>query len=255
MKWEAWRTKWPLAEYSRFVTSRPHRWHVQQLGDGPDVVLLHGAGGATHSWRGLAPLLARHYRVTLMDLPGHGFTRLGSGRRSGLDAMAADTAQLIRTLDLRPSALIGHSAGAAIALRLSIDAETPVPVVSINGAFQMFDGMAGVLFPLMAKALAINPLTVPLFTAASSPDRTRRLLSGTGSTLDPEGLRLYHGLISDRDHVGGALSMMANWSLDRLVREAGSQTAPTFLLVGGRDTTVPPRISRDMQARLPKATL
>ena len=48
----------------------PHRWHVQVLGEGPTVLLLHGAGGATHSWRGLAPLLATDHRVVMLDLPG-----------------------------------------------------------------------------------------------------------------------------------------------------------------------------------------
>ncbi len=243
---------WPLAEHSRIVATRPHRWHVQQLGAGPDILLLHGAGASTHSWRGVAPLLAARMRVTMIDLPGHGFTRSG-GSRAGLDTMAEDITTLLRDLDMQPAALLGHSAGAAIALRLSLDAPQPVPVITVNGAFRMFDGIAGYLFPLMAKALAINPLTIPLFTAGSSPARTRRMLAGTGSDIDAEGHRLYHTLISDRTHVAGALAMMSNWSLDRLVRDAGTLRAPVLLLAGLRDRTVPSQVSRDMAARLPDA--
>ncbi|UWQ18370.1 alpha/beta fold hydrolase BchO [Jannaschia sp. M317] len=245
---------WPFAAHSRIVPARPHQWHVQQIGSGPDVLLLHGAGAATQSWRGLAPLLARRMRVTMVDLPGHGFTRAGPGRR-GLDAMAQDVTTLLAELNLTPRAIIGHSAGAALALRLSLDAAVPVPVVSINGAFQMFGGVAAVLFPLMAKALALNPLTVPLFTAGASPARTRRMLAGTGSRLDEDGLRLYHRLISDKGHVAGALAMMANWSLDRLVRDAAGLSAPVLLLAGDKDGTVPPSVSRDMAAQMPDGRL
>jgi magnesium chelatase accessory protein len=246
---------WPNAAHSRIVASRPHRWHVQQMGTGPDLLLLHGAGAATHSWRGLAPLLAPHLRLTMIDLPGHGFTRAGTLARSGLDPMAQDVLTLLDTLQVDPVAILGHSAGAPLALRLSLDKGRQGPVVAINGAFAMFDGVAGFLFPLMAKALALNPLTVPLFTAGSNMTRTRRMLSGTGSTVDPEGLKHYHRLISDRRHVRGALAMMSNWSLDRLVDDAEEHHAPVLLLAGGRDRTVPSKVSRDMAARLPDALL
>ncbi|MEM8823526.1 MAG: alpha/beta fold hydrolase BchO [Pseudomonadota bacterium] len=243
---------WPFAEASRFVAARPHRWHVQQIGEGPDILLLHGAGGATHSWRSLAPLLDG-YRLTMIDLPGHGFTRLGSSGRSGLDPMAEDIATLCKTLDLEPALIIGHSAGAALALRLAQD--NPIPVITLNGAFQMFDGLAGWLFPVMAKALALNPFTPFLFTAGGTPARTRRLIESTGSRIDADGLAHYHRLISDRAHVSGALSMMANWSLERLVRAAPGIDAPVLLLAGGRDEAVPTSVSKDMADRLPNATL
>ena len=57
------------------------RWHVQMMGTGPQVLLLHGAGAATHSWRDVAPLLARDFTVIAPDLPGHGFTDTPRGRR------------------------------------------------------------------------------------------------------------------------------------------------------------------------------
>jgi magnesium chelatase accessory protein len=53
---------WPHRETSRFLTAGGLRWHVQEAGDGPTLLLLHGAGAATHSWRGLFPLLAERFR-------------------------------------------------------------------------------------------------------------------------------------------------------------------------------------------------
>lgn len=253
MKWSDWRARWPHAVHSSFVDVRPHRWHVQRMGSGPPLVLLHGAGASTHSWRHLMPLLADRFDVIAPDLPGHGFTTAARGR-AGLDAVARDVAALLDALEVDRPRLIGHSAGAAVALRLSLD-RGPRPVATINGAFEAFDGIAAWLFPVMAKALTLNPLAVPAITAFASPRRTRALLEGTGSRVDDEGAALYHALLSDRGHVSGTLAMMASWRLERLHREAGGHDAPVLVLAGARDATVPPRVSRDMGARLPDARL
>ena len=85
---------WPHRDLSRHIACKPHLWHMQEMGAGPLVLLLHGAGGATHSWRHLMPLLAADYRVVAIDLPGQGFTRLGARGRCGLDPMATDIARL-----------------------------------------------------------------------------------------------------------------------------------------------------------------
>ncbi|MDU3043759.1 MAG: alpha/beta hydrolase, partial [Bradyrhizobium sp.] len=50
---------WPNRAASRFVDAAGLRWHVQMMGEGPVALLAHGTGAATHSWRDLAPLLAR----------------------------------------------------------------------------------------------------------------------------------------------------------------------------------------------------
>lgn len=250
MRWSDWRDRWPHAEHSAFVGAGPYRWHVQRMGEGPDLVLLHGAGGATHSWAPLLPILSRHYRCTAMDLPGHGFTNRVPGR-SGLEAMVADLRGLFAELDLRPAALIGHSAGAAIALHMA--QRDPAPVVSLNGAFAMFEGPARWLFPLIARGLAANPLTVPAFLATATPRRVQRMLEGTGSALPAEQTALYTALIRDRAHVAGTLSKMASWRLDALHAAAPATEAPVLMLVSDRDRTVPPRVSRAMAAKLPEA--
>ena len=46
--------------------------HVQTLGDGPELVLLHGWGMNLGVWEPLLPILQSRYRLTLIELPGHG---------------------------------------------------------------------------------------------------------------------------------------------------------------------------------------
>ena len=176
MNWELDGRDWPNRALSRFVSVRPHRWHVQEAGDRdagrPTTLLMHGAGASTHSWRDVLPELATDRHVVAIDLPGQGFTQLGSRSRCGLGAMAEDIATLLADQGWSPDAIIGHSAGAAIAAQLALDLPTPPrTLVSINGAFGAFKGPAGFLFPLTAKLLSMNPFSGPAFAWAAGRGR------------------------------------------------------------------------------------
>jgi magnesium chelatase accessory protein len=255
MDYAAMPSDWPNSAVSRQIAVPPHRWHVQFMGTGPQILLIHGAGGATHSWRALMPILAQTHTVIVPDLPGQGFTTLGRRNRCGLDPMAEDLAALCAAQGWRPRAIIGHSAGAAIALRLSeLLPETPKAVVGINAALGPFEGVAGWLFPLFAKLLALNPFVPRLFARFSGgPDRTRTLLASTGSALDDTGVRLYARLTSDPAHVDATLAMMSQWNLAGLLSRLPGIAVPTLFITSVRDHAVPPATSDRAAARMPDA--
>jgi magnesium chelatase accessory protein len=257
MPFERLPADWPHRGASVRIDCAPHRWHAQAFGDGPTTLLLHGAGGATHSFRALAPLLAQDGRAVAIDLPGQGFTHPGTLTRCGIDAMAQDVAALVAAQGWAPRVIVGHSAGGALALRLAELLPDPKPaVVGINAALSPFEGMAGWLFPLFARALALNPFAPSIFARmAGGEPGVRRLLAATGSTPDDEGVRLYARLIGDPKHVGGTLMMMAQWRLEELLERLPFIGAPTLLIAGGRDRAVPPEVSERAVARLPDARL
>ena len=251
-------TDWPLRALSRQVHCRPHRWHVQETGTGDTVLLLHGAGGSTHSFRALIPLLAENFHVVALDLPGQGFTQLGARHRSSLDATADDIVRLCDQEGWHPTALVGHSAGGALALRLSQRLVSPrghpPEVIGINAALDNFKGLAGVLFPVLAKLLAAVPFTAKLFAQSSAaPGRIEALIRSTGSDIDAEEMAYYRRLISDRDHADATLMMMAQWSLDDLLQGLEAIPAQTLLIAGDKDATVPPAVSDRAAARIPNA--
>lgn len=252
MNWDRDLPTWSLPQQSRRINLAPHRWHVQEMGSGPTVLLLPGAGSSVHTWRDLIPKLAETHHVLALDLPGHGFTASPVGAFSGLNEMAGAIADLMLSEGWDPKRIVGHSAGAAIALRLS--QILPVDrIIGINPALDNFQGVAGWLFPLLARALAMSPLTAKLFTMGASDARARRLIEGTGSTLSDEGYRFYTRLTADKDHVNGALNMMARWSLDELTASLPDIHAHCLFLIGDQDRAVPPRVGIDAAKRLPNA--
>lgn len=259
MDWSQIET-WPNSHLSRRGQGPVHRWHIQEAGTGPTILLLHGAGGSTHSYRHIIPDLAQDFHVVALDLPGQGFTQLGARYRCGLDTMAQDMCELCRQEGWTPAVIAGHSAGCAAALRatetdLSPRGQTPL-VIGINAALAQFSGLAGLVFPVMAKALAAIPFTAALFSGASAnPDRIRALIGSTGSDLDAEGLDLYRRLVGDRKHVDGTLLMMAQWRLDPLLARLPDHPAQVHFIVGENDTTVPPEVSERAAARMRQATV
>jgi magnesium chelatase accessory protein len=249
---------WPHREASRFVEAGGLRWHVQQAGAGEPLLLLHGTGASTHSWRGLLPLLAGRHAVIAPDLPGHAFTATptASAQRT-LPGVARLVSALLGELGAQPAAVVGHSAGAAIALRMVLDGLiAPRAIVSLNGALQPWDGLPALLFAPIARLLSAGGVVPHLFTRrARDPAAVRRLVDGTGSTLDDEGVRHYARLTRDPDHVAGALAMMAHWDLRPLVRDLPRLRVPLALVVGSADRTVPPAQSRRLATQLPQAEL
>ncbi|HEU4457695.1 MAG TPA: alpha/beta fold hydrolase BchO [Methylibium sp.] len=257
--WDVDGRGWPLAEHSRFVEAAGLRWHLQRLGpaNAPRVLLLHGTGASTHSWREVAPALALRHEVLAIDLPGHAFTSAGPPGAHTLPGMAAAIAALLRTIDFVPASIVGHSAGAAVAVRMALDGlAAPRAIVSFNGALLPFGGLAGRLFMPAARLLASQPLVPKLFAAHSRDRRVvQRLVGSTGSRLDEQGFALYARLVRSPAHAAGALAMMARWDLRPLERDLPGLAACLHLVAAERDRTVPPTVAQRVRARLPQARL
>jgi magnesium chelatase accessory protein len=248
---------WPHREASRFVQAGGLRWHVQQMGSGPVALLVHGTGAATHSWRGLAPLLAQRWTVVAPDLPGHGFTQTPAAAGLALPGIAAGLGALLQALGLRPALAVGHSAGAAVLARMVLDgAIAPRALVSLNGALLPLRGLPGHLFSPLARLFAATDL-LPRMLAwrARDPAAVARLMRGTGSVIEPAGVALYARLVRSPAHVAGALAMMANWDLQPLARELPALAVPLTLVAAARDRMVPPSEAMRVRALVPRATL
>ncbi|MDC8754263.1 alpha/beta fold hydrolase [Erythrobacter sp. sf7] len=248
---------WPHREASDFVQVGKARWHVQRMGSGPPLLLLHGTGASVHSWRGLMPLLAQTHTVIAPDLPRHAFTRGHDAYAMSLPAMASEVAALMKALDVEPAAIIGHSAGAAVALQLALDHGYAGPIVGLNAALRPFPGAMAQIFPAVAKTLFANPLVPRIFTGSIDlvGGAGRFLWRSTHSRIDAEGLACYRTLLKHPGHAGGALAMMANWDLPALRTRMGNVANPVLLVHGGNDPAIPPDWARDAHGWLPDARL
>jgi pimeloyl-ACP methyl ester carboxylesterase len=92
------------------------KFHYQQAGSGPDVVLLHGVSGNLAIWPliNMMETLATDFRVTAYDQRGHGYSDTPSAGYTSAD-QAADLLKLHDALGLEPMYVLGHSFGGVIA--------------------------------------------------------------------------------------------------------------------------------------------
>jgi magnesium chelatase accessory protein len=258
LRWTVEGRDWPNREQSRFVEAGRLRWHVQVMGEGPPLLLLHGTGAATHSWRDLAPLLAEQFTVIAPDLPGHGFT---TGRPTGglsMPAMAGAIGKLLTALAFTPETIVGHSAGAAIGIRMAIEGiASPKRIVGLDAALLPFPGLAAKLFPAIAKMLFVNPFAPHLFAgmARRSGETKRFLLRSTGSRIRSDGIATYERLLTNSKHVEGAITMMASWDLDALKHDLPRVQLPVLLVHGDADAAIPISAAHEACRLIPGATL
>jgi pimeloyl-ACP methyl ester carboxylesterase len=92
------------------------RIHYQQVGDGPDLVMVHGITGNLAIWHlRLVPALWDRFRILTYDLRGHGHSDTPPAGYSP-DAMAGDLLELLDALGIERPAIVGHSYGADVAL-------------------------------------------------------------------------------------------------------------------------------------------
>lgn len=257
--WNREGADWPNREHSRFIANGGYRWHIQRMGPegAPRCLLLHGTGAATHSWRGLMPLLAERFEVLAMDLPGHGFTRSNFGQPVTLPGMTASVEELLANETFVPDLIVGHSAGAAIGIQMLLDSGRKVPLVGLNPALLPFPGLAAKLFPSLAQLLFANPvvsvIVARMMRAPAEPERFLR--RATGSRIDAAGLRAYRALLTKSGHCDGAIRMMANWRLEDLQARLPSLASPVLLLHAEGDTAIPDPAVREAADAIPGAQL
>ncbi len=257
LDWERTGQGWPNRETSQFVEAGGLLWHVQRMGAGPELLLLHGTGASCHSWRGAMPMLAEYFTLTVPDLPGHAFTagalRGGITLANVTNALAA----LLEELRVSPKLVVGHSAGAAIALDYAGKHNRELPVIGFAPAVMPFPGLAAKLFPAMAKMLFVNPLVPRMFAATTRiPGEAERFMRrATGSQIAPEDLRCYEALLGNHRHCEGALAMMADWDLDGFSENLFAIPNPALLVHGRKDKAVPTGSVEAAASRLSNAEL
>jgi pimeloyl-ACP methyl ester carboxylesterase len=99
----------------------PVRIHVEETGQGAPVLLLHGLGASTYTWRHVVPRLADRNRVIALDLRGFGRSSKPFDHFYSPTDHAAVVRAFIRARNLSGITLVGHSYGGMLALKLALD--------------------------------------------------------------------------------------------------------------------------------------
>ncbi len=103
-------------------------------GDGPAVLLLHGAGDHAGTWSKVVPHLVGKYRVLAPDLPGHGDSEPTEGLLNIEMMFIAVNDMLDAVLPGEPVTIVGNSLGAWVAMLMAVRQSKKVSsLVLVNG--------------------------------------------------------------------------------------------------------------------------
>ena len=225
----------------RFLEARGARLRYLAAGAGEPLLLVHGLGGSAGNWVALAPLLLSGRRLLVPELPGHG----GSSplpAASSLKAYADRLALLLEHEGAVPAAVVGHSLGGAIALRLAIRRPETVRAVVLAGA-------AGISSATRAAryALTITGILKPGRRIAPHRDRVvrspflRRLVFGHWGASDPPALPpdVVEGFLAGPARHTDTVSAAKALVRDDVRLDLDRVPCPTFVLWGARDNQLP----------------
>ena len=229
--------------------------------DAPTLLLLHGTGGARHSWAPVLAALRPDIRVIAPDLPGHGDTRCTAHSRHGLDDMAEDLLGLLAAQGVgRVDLVAGHSAGAAVAIWLALKAPQALHIRQVLGI------APSLVPPPPLYTLMLGPLLAPLVGSglsvhaaaglARSTPMVERLIDSTGSQIAPEQRRTYRELLGDPQRLKGAIDFMTATDLPGLLDRLPGLQTPCHFLVADDDRWIPaPALTRIIERYLPGASV
>ena len=244
--------------------------HVDSYGSGAPLLLIHGWGMHGGMWGGVAEQLAEHFRVLVVDLPGHGFSApyVGWVERSdthhepviddGYRCAQPILLEIVEALSAQfdePLAVCGWSLGGQVALRWALRHPQQISRLALVASTPCFVRRPGWGCGMAAETLAE-------FAAALQQDYALTLrrflaLQVRGSERERELLAALRGALSSRGEPDlGALQAGLDILRDCDLRDALPDIVQPALVVGGeRDTLTPPQAAHYLAAQLPNARL
>jgi len=230
-------------------------WHCREAGEGPPVLLLHGLGASSFSWRELLPRLASRFRLLAPDLPAHGATPAAATPDFRLPTLVNGLLALLDRRGIRRCAVAGNSLGGGLAVLLAAQAPERVtalalldPAVVLKRYPLLFQPLR---LPLLGPltALALGPWIVPLGLKLAYHRReliTPEVVAGYAPTFRPLANRLgLMRLARENDP----------WPPEEVKALLARLHQPVVILWGEKDRILPVSQAAELHALLPQARL
>ncbi len=226
-----------------------YKVHYLDRGVGPAIVLLHGFGGHTYSYRHLVPTLALDHRVIAVDLKGYGYSERNAYVGLSQTAQVAMLKGLLDRLGVAHATFVGHSMGGGVVQRFAVAHPDMVDALVLAASVS---GEARAGRRVLPPGRLLN-LAVPLLAKFAAS----RMLQGSfydPATLTDEVRDEYMRPIRIKGSMDGLIAIMRDGAADTSV-DIAKITQPVLLLYGEHDKLVRPTVGREIQKRIPHARM
>lgn len=230
------------------------RMHYVACGDPghAPVILIHGLMDSTHSWYRNIDALAQQHRVIAIDLIGFGYSSRVAAPTYSLNYFAQTVRELMDALNIDRASIAGHSLGGAVALELArLDPARVNRLILIAPGTYLVNRLA----PLHLAARV--PLAPRAILGLAMTNEQMRLSAwrhalGDPARMDPaeKAMRLHPAQV--KGTVDALVAMAQSEWTSALDEELAAITAPTLIIWGAKDHTVPLRHGERHARALPK---
>jgi pimeloyl-ACP methyl ester carboxylesterase len=238
----------------------PVKLFYYEEGKGPPLLLIHGFGASTYTWRHVAPELAKNYRVIAVDLKGFGQSDKPFDGRYSVYDQAELLAQLIEDKDLRDLTLVGHSFGGGVALLLALEANQ-----RLDGRITrlvLLDSIAypqniPVFFRLLDVPL-VSQLGVRMVPPSVQTRVALQIAYFDDSKIDPHEIELYAAPLktaAGKHAIIHSARQIVPEDIDALSERYKTIELPTLILWCDHDRIVPLEVGIKLRRTLPNSTL
>jgi pimeloyl-ACP methyl ester carboxylesterase len=232
----------------RFVTANDLEIYVEQVGRGPDVLLIGGLGDTVESWQFQLDGLADRYRLTAFDNRGAGRTPMPETPVT-VEDMADDAAGVLRALDMPSAHVAGFSGGSKIAQELALRHPELVRSLVLQSTWPAPDAYLRKWGQFVCWLAEVAPSERAFLEGFFLDIYTPRAhIDGTVDQIIDEVLAFPHKQATE-DLQRSLDAFLDHDTSDRLPQIA----APTLVLAGGLDTTSRPALCRAVAELIPDA--
>lgn len=221
---------------------------IEQVGQGPDVLLIGGLGDTVESWQFQSDGLADRYRITAFDNRGAGRTAMPAGTPT-VEALADDAAAVLRALGIPAAHVAGFSGGSLIAQELALRHPETVRSLVLQSTWAAPDDYLATQMRALRWQAEAAPSQRDFLEAFFLWVYTPRAYGdGTVRHIIDEALAFpYQQSMEDFFAIGEAF--VRHQTAGRL----GRVSAPTLVLAGGRDLVARPELGRAVAEEIPGA--
>ena len=221
---------------------------TEQVGAGPDVLLIGGLGDTVESWQFQLDGLADRYRLTAFDNRGAGRTGLEDENLSAT-LIADDAAALLSALGVEAAHVAGFSMGSAIAQELALRHPNRVRSLVLTSTYRRPDALFRSQLDFWRWLPEVAPSERAFYEAFFTWVYTPRAhADGTVDQIVEEAMAFAH-----QQPVEGFQAQVDACKSHDAADRLGEVAVPTLVLAGEFDNILPPRCSRAVAETIPGA--
>jgi len=231
------------------------RLYYETYGNGPWLVLIHGAWATHKWWRWQISELSRHYRVLALDVRGHGKST-PLEKPYTVPGFAQDLATLLAKVGANEVALVGWSMGGVISIKYCLNNPEKVtalvliatrghrnPIMKLRTWFRLLQNRISLMMDFADyEGFAYEDQVQKEVRSMMSPATPQEVIDWVMADLTE----------NPRQNFLEVAKSLWDWEAGEKLRNI---SVPTLIMVGDQDTRTPPRFSRLLHQKIPNSRL